>query len=34
MRQVKNFLDLLITVMIEARQRQADAYLKGLTYNG
>jgi hypothetical protein len=34
MQQVKNFLDLLITVMIEARQRQADAYLKGFTYNG
>ena len=31
--QIKNFFDLLVDSMIRARQRQADAYIRGMIYH-
>lgn len=33
MYQIKNFFDLLVSSMIKARQRRADAYLRGMIYH-
>jgi hypothetical protein len=33
MSQMKNFFDLLVDAMIRARQRQANAYLRGMVYH-
>ena len=33
MQQIKNFFDSLVSLMIEARQRQADAYIRGMIYH-
>jgi hypothetical protein len=33
MQQIKNFFDSLVSSMIAARRRQANAYLRGMIYH-